>query len=73
MLEEHTVSSGDEIYNMKLSTNRANSVSSYLQSKGVVASRMSVKGFGDTAPRFDNGTKVGQAKNRGVEIGITAN
>ncbi|GAL66224.1 OmpA family protein [Jejuia pallidilutea] len=73
MLEGHTDSVGDENYNMKLSTNRANAVSKYLQSKGVAASRMSVKGYGETAPRFDNATKEGQAKNRRVEIGIAAN
>ncbi len=73
MLEGHTDSSGDENYNMNLSTNRAKAVSSYLQSKGIAASRMTEKGYGETAPRFDNATKEGQAKNRRVEIGIAAN
>ena len=73
MLEGHTDSSGDENYNMTLSNNRAKAVASYLQSKGVAASRMSVKGYGETAPRFDNATKEGQAKNRRVEIGVAAN
>jgi outer membrane protein OmpA-like peptidoglycan-associated protein len=58
---------------MNLSNDRAKSVASYLQSKGVAASRMSVKAFGETAPRFDNATKEGQAQNRRVEIGISAN
>ena len=73
MLEGHTDSSGDDAYNMKLSIDRANSVAKYLQSKGVTASRMSSKGFGETAPRFDNATKEGQVKNRRVEIGVSAN
>ncbi|NQY01631.1 MAG: OmpA family protein, partial [Flavobacteriaceae bacterium] len=73
MLEGHTDSSGDAAYNMKLSIDRANSVAKYLQSKGVTASRMSSKGFGETAPRFDNATKEGQVKNRRVEIGVSAN
>jgi outer membrane protein OmpA-like peptidoglycan-associated protein len=73
MLEGHTDSSGDDAYNMTLSNNRAKSVATYLQAKGVDASRMSVKGYGETAPRFDNATKEGQAKNRRVEIGISAN
>ena len=73
MLEGHTDSSGDDAYNMKLSIDRANSVAKYLQSKGVTASRMSSKGFGETAPRFDNATKEGQVKNRRGEIGVSAN
>ncbi|WP_370391724.1 OmpA family protein [uncultured Winogradskyella sp.] len=73
IIEGHTDSSGDENYNMTLSNNRAKAVASYLQSKGVAAARMSVKGYGETAPRFDNATKEGQAKNRRVEIGIVAN
>jgi len=73
MLEGHTDSTGDEGYNMTLSKKRANSVGDYLSSKGVSKSRMSIKGFGETAPRFENDTKEGQAKNRRVEIGVTAN
>lgn len=73
LLEGHTDSTGDAGYNMTLSTKRANSVGDYLSSKGVSKSRMSVKGFGETAPRFENDTKEGQAKNRRVEIGVTAN
>lgn len=73
MLEGHTDSTGDAGYNMTLSKKRANSVGDYLSSKGVAKSRMSVKGLGETAPRFENDTKEGQAKNRRVEIGVTAN
>ncbi|MEO1010506.1 MAG: OmpA family protein [Bacteroidota bacterium] len=73
MLEGHTDDSGSEAYNMTLSQNRAQSVADYLQKDGVAASRMEVKGYGETAPRYDNATKEGQAKNRRVEIGIAAN
>lgn len=73
MLEGHTDSTGEANYNMTLSTKRANAVGDYLSTKGVVKSRMAVKGFGETAPRFENETKEGQAKNRRVEIGVTAN
>ncbi len=73
MIEGHTDSTGPEDYNMKLSERRAKSVYNYLKSQGIQASRMSVTAFGETAPRYDNETKEGQAKNRRVEIGISAN
>ena len=73
MIEGHTDSTGPEDYNMKLSERRAKSVFNYLKSKGVASSRMSMTAFGETAPRYDNETKEGQAKNRRVEIGISAN
>lgn len=73
MIEGHTDSTGNDDYNMKLSKRRAESVASYLQAKGVSASRFDVKAFGETRPRFDNATKEGQSKNRRVEIGVAAN
>jgi len=73
MVEGHTDSVGNDDYNMKLSKRRADSVVAYLKSKGVVSRRFSIKAFGETAPRFDNATKEGQAKNRRVEIGVSAN
>ena len=73
MIEGHTDSTGPDDYNMKLSERRAKSVFNYLKSKGVASNRMSQTAFGETAPRYDNDTKEGQAKNRRVEIGISAN
>lgn len=73
MLEGHTDNTGSEAYNMTLSEKRAQSVADYLQKDGIAASRMTAKGYGETAPRYDNATKEGQAKNRRVEIGILAN
>ena len=72
-IEGHTDSTGDADYNMALSQRRAQAVAAYLQSQGVQSERFTVKAFGETKPRFDNGTKEGQAKNRRVEIGIAAN
>ena len=73
MIEGHTDSVGNDDYNMKLSKRRADSVVSYLKSKGVAANRFKVEAFGETRPRFENDTKEGQAKNRRVEIGVAAN
>ncbi len=73
MIEGHTDSTGPEDYNMRLSEQRAQSVFDYLRTQGVAANRMSLTAFGETAPRYDNSTKEGQAKNRRVEIGVSAN
>ncbi|MGI9546834.1 MAG: OmpA family protein [Flavobacteriaceae bacterium] len=73
MIEGHTDDTGNDDYNMKLSERRAKSVQDYLVNSGVASSRMTVKAYGETAPRYDNATKEGQIKNRRVEIGISAN
>ena len=73
MIEGHTDSVGDDNYNLKLSKRRADSVVGYLKSKGVAGNRFQVEAFGETRPRFENETKEGQAKNRRVEIGVSAN
>lgn len=69
----HTDSKGSESYNQGLSERRANSVVSYLKSKGVNSSRLSAVGQGETSPRASNDTDAGRAQNRRVEFAITAN
>jgi outer membrane protein OmpA-like peptidoglycan-associated protein len=73
MIQGYTDSVGNDDYNLKLSKRRANAVADYLKAEGVASSRMTVEGFGEAAPRFDNATKEGQAGNRRVEIGVSAN
>ncbi|TRZ45442.1 hypothetical protein DMZ48_05840 [Robertkochia solimangrovi] len=72
LVEGHTDSSGAAEYNMSLSQKRAQSVSNYLQSKGVASSRLTTKWYGETQPKYDNGTEEGRIKNRRVELGIVA-
>jgi outer membrane protein OmpA-like peptidoglycan-associated protein len=48
-------------------------VSAYLAGKGLASSRVSILGFGETAPKYDNETVEGQTQNRRVEFLITAN
>jgi outer membrane protein OmpA-like peptidoglycan-associated protein len=72
-LQGHTDSKGSESYNQKLSERRATTVSGYLTDKGIAASRITIKGFGETVPKYDNETAEGRAQNRRVEFLITAN
>lgn len=68
LIEGHTDAVGGIDYNQKLSDRRAQSVKSYLVSKGVAAGRLSTKGRGKLAPIASNDTAVGRALNRRVEF-----
>ena len=67
-IQGHTDSQASDDFNMKLSQARAESVKKYLVSKGVDASRLTTKGYGETKPIADNATADGRAKNRRVEL-----
>ncbi|MBA4854013.1 OmpA family protein [Emticicia sp. BO119] len=69
----HTDNVGSEDYNMKLSEKRADAVADLLNNLGVKRSRMSVIGYGESAPVVDNTTESGRDKNRRVELAIVAN
>ena len=64
----HTDSTGSESYNQSLSERRANSVSSYLSSQGVISQRLITIGMGELRPVADNSTASGRQANRRVEI-----
>jgi outer membrane protein OmpA-like peptidoglycan-associated protein len=66
----HTDNVGSDAYNQTLSENRAQSVASYLSTRGVQSARIATQGFGETQPIADNGTESGRAANRRVEIRI---
>ncbi len=69
----HTDSAGADDYNMKLSQQRAESVTNYLVAHGIDKSRLTTEWYGETQPKADNSTAEGKAKNRRVEMAIVAN
>ena len=66
----HTDSVGTDAYNDKLSVRRAESIKTYLTSKGLEANRVYTEGKGKRQPVADNKTAEGRAKNRRVEIEV---
>lgn len=72
-VQGHTDSKGSESYNMDLSIKRASSVANYLLVNGINTTRISIKGFGESVPKYSNDTESGRSQNRRVEFLITAN
>lgn len=73
LIEGHTDNSGEDVYNQKLSENRADAVENYLVSQGIKDSRVTTKGYGEKQPLDSNETDAGRQKNRRVEVAIYAN
>ncbi|MCW3090790.1 MAG: OmpA family protein [Ferruginibacter sp.] len=67
-IDGHTDITGTAAKNQVLSEARANSVKTYLASKGIDESRMVATGYGIDKPVADNKTVAGRAKNRRVEM-----
>lgn len=72
-IQGHTDSEGDDAKNKILSENRAKSVRTYLQEKGIAAERLEAVGFGETQPVDTNDTPQGRANNRRTEFLILSN
>jgi len=68
----HTDNVGKATDNQLLSENRAKAVVAYLGSKGITATRLSSKGWGDTKPIADNKTEAGRAQNRRTEMKVVS-
>ena len=71
MVKSHTDNRGSDAYNMNLSDRRARSTVQYVRSKGIEASRISGKGYGETEPKVDCGancTEEQHAQNRRSEF-----
>lgn len=72
-IQGHTDNTGADDYNLKLSKQRASTVSRFIQQGGVKSSRINVKGFGESAPNYSNESEDSRAQNRRVEFLISAN
>ena len=67
-VEGHTDSTGSDTTNMELSKARAESVASYLMSRGLPKEQITTQGLGSSRPVASNDTPEGRANNRRVEI-----
>jgi outer membrane protein OmpA-like peptidoglycan-associated protein len=64
---------GSDSYNLKLSEQRAGSVSNYLSTHNVNYTRLTQRGVGESNPKFPNTDEANRAQNRRVELAIVAN
>jgi outer membrane protein OmpA-like peptidoglycan-associated protein len=71
-IEGYTDNIGNKADNIHLSENRAKAVVNYLLSKGIAASRLTAKGFGETNPVAGNDTEEGRAQNRRTELKVVS-
>jgi outer membrane protein OmpA-like peptidoglycan-associated protein len=72
LIEGHTDSDGTDEYNQKLSERRAAAIENYMRSKQLDIANLSSVGYGESQPIAPNDTKENKAKNRRVEIKISA-
>ena len=66
----HTDNVGEDASNMTLSEKRAEAVKAYLIKKGVKATSLTSKGYGETKPVSKNDTAKGRQMNRRTEIKV---
>ncbi|MEX0958592.1 MAG: OmpA family protein [Burkholderiales bacterium] len=66
VIEGHTDEVGTSADNLRLSQSRAESVVSYLVSRGIARSRLQAVGYGETRPITDNRTDAGRRLNRRI-------
>ena len=65
----HTDNVGGDAYNLELSRRRSEAVRKALvQRFGIAAERLTTAGYGASAPKDDNDTPEGRARNRRVEL-----
>lgn len=71
ILEGHTDDVGSDLFNLKLSHQRAEAVKNYLIEAGCPSENITTLGFGDSRPSHENTSEEGRSKNRRVELRIS--
>lgn len=69
----HTDNVGKDADNLILSAMRAKAVVDHVVSKGILAARLTSRGFGAAVPVADNATEKGRALNRRTEMTVISN
>ncbi|MDJ0921246.1 MAG: OmpA family protein [Henriciella sp.] len=72
LIEGHTDSTGSDITNQFLSRARADAIREALLTRGIASERITARGFGSSQPLASNTTPEGRARNRRIEIEISA-
>jgi len=67
----YTDNTGDAAANLKLSSERAQSVKKSLSDLGIKSSRLESEGYGEEHPVASNDTEQGRAQNRRISIRVT--
>ena len=70
LVEGHTDNRGSDEYNLQLSMKRVKRIEELMQQMGVPGDRVSVMGYGESQPKYDNNTEEGRQKNRRVDFKI---
>lgn len=68
----HADATGHPRRNLALSRRRARGVAAYMIDKGIDAGRLAAVGYGETRPVAPNDTRANRARNRRIEVVITA-
>jgi outer membrane protein OmpA-like peptidoglycan-associated protein len=68
----HADATGKTRHNQVLSRHRARGVASYMTDKGIDARRLVAVGYGDKRPVAPNDTQANRARNRRIELNVTA-
>lgn len=68
IMSAHTDSKGTKEYNLRLSQYRARSAVKYLTDRGISASRIEAKGYGENIPTAENTFKNGKDNPAGRQL-----